>query len=369
MSQRTITAREMLRFQACEQMLGCSQLTPEMRYEQALTAQRMRNFWSTATLQPRQSIIGTPVNKDIITRSPAFSDPLILTDLINLYDAGFSIGSGIDRFQMEVFEYGGEERSFGVDYFGLSGKVPQRYILKHEKNRSTRANPGGAVPDPQGDLPGRHIDFMPRLLAPYQQLEFRWNASGGTLVTTRFFLQVGMRTVRCLAEDNPYSYFTGATDRAIRNYIDGSTPETFFLEVQLPRANFPAVGATVEIRTPQMERPLLILGATSNVEGCQAELYDETKLYTFTFADIPTARIAGIPLYKAPPLALWACNSDLRNYNLYNMWPVPHLLESGTRLIVRLTNGLTPDEAGVFQETMLTRSEQPGRIAFICRTV
>lgn len=476
---KNFTARDMLRFQTCEQLEGCSRLTPAMRYDQAVIAQKLRNFFFTSTLQPSGSL---DPNLRLLARTPAFSDAIVLTDIISMFDYPQSFTPLGSEFPipLEIFEYGGQERSYGLDYFGLTGRVAQRYIMKHEKNRSIAA--GFVAPNAVPDLQGRFVNHLPRLLTPFQQLEFDYTAfhptaatgtiqftgnpgdtetltvngvvftwllapavgtdiqiggsaaataantlavlqasidplltvarytsdfnpiiinvtfkipgtagnaftlsdtsavvvtpatlTGGTSAAARdnvnLFLQSGLRGVRALGADNPYSYFTASTDREIRDYISGTQPETFFLEATLPIASFPALGATVQIKTPQMERPLLVLGATSNVEGVQAELVDESKYYTFTFADKPISLVAGIPLYKAPPLSVWACNSDFRNPNTYNMWAVPHLLERGSQLIIRLTNGLTPDTTGTFTESIRTKSEQDARIVFLCRTV
>lgn len=356
----------MLRFQACEQLLGCSDLTPEMRYQQARIAQKLRNFWTTATLQPRAAAPNSPTGVRLLARTPALSNAMVLTDIMSMFEleARFSPFFVV----LEVLEYGGQEHSNGLDYFGLSGKIPQNYLLKHEKNSSIAVvGIGGPF---SGAPSGRHIACIPRLIAPYQQLEFDWtNTGAGGVGTDELFLQAGLRMVVPLKEDNSYSYFTTSTDQEIKSYIANNRPETFFMEAQLPFANFPAVGATVSIKTPQQERPLLILGASSNVEGVQAELVDESKYYTFTLADDPLSKTAAIPLYKAPPLALWACNGDMRNRNIYNMWPVPHLLDRGTQLVIRITNGLTPDSTGTFRETIDTRSTQAARITFLCRTV
>lgn len=366
MLERTLTQRDMLKSLACEQLLGYSQLSPEIRYAQARTAQRLRNFFFTATFQPRSASVVTATNARMLGRTPAYSNSMILADIISLME--LTQARSQQFLAMELFEFGGQERSQGLDYFGLTGLIPQRYLLKHEKNRSIGL--AIAALDPVNDLQGRYIAYVPRLLAPYQQLECEWrNGGGGGSATDELFIQTGFRAVQSLPPDNPYGYFTTETDKRIKNYIASARPQTFFLEATLPLANFPAVGLTAQMKTPQMERPLLVLGASSNIEGCQAELVDELKYYTFTDADEPIARIPGIPLYKAPPLALWACNSDLRNYNLYHMWAVPHLLEPGHQLIIRLTNGLTPTPLGVFQETMRTRSEQAARVTFICRTV
>lgn len=471
---RNLNARDMLRFQTCEALLGCNQLTQELRYEQVRMTRRLRNFFFTATHHP---VVNPLPNQRLLARTPTFSDPLIITEIISLFDF-----STVDpqTLPVEVFEYGGRERSLGLDYFGLSGRVPQRYILKHEKNRSIEA--GFVAPAGEPDLQGRYIGYIPRLLAPFQQLEFDWTAyhpgfatgfiavgvanpangetltvngvlftfvnvlvnptdiligatgpetianifaelsasanpaitaatyeandsqvlitfgvsgpvgnaftlattavnvtlngatlTGGSLAAAtdavNLHLQSGVRSVRVLPNDNPYAYAGASNDAAIRNYIEGSEPETFFLEAVLPFPNFPAVGGTIQIKTPQMERPLMVLGASTNLEGVQADLVDESKYYQFTVADQPLTKQPLVPLYKSPPLSLWAANADFRNYNLYHMWAVPHLLDRGCQFVIKITNGLTPDTAGTFTEIARTKSEQYGRITFLCRTV
>jgi len=368
---RNITSRDMLRLLTCEQLLGCSRLTPDMRYAQAVAAQQLRNFFFTATLQPYSVAFLFPGGTRLLARTPIFADPLLVTEIISLYDMEQSLSQQF--LSLEVLEYGGQERSVGLDHFGLSGYVPQRYLISHEKNRSVQAASGTGLAS--FDLQSRFVGYVPRLLAPGQQLEFDWTnivtaAHIEAPSTTRLFLQAGLRAVRALLPDNPYAKFSTIADRQICDYIKGSSPETFFLEARLEFADFPAAGATVTIKTPQMDRPLLVLGASSNLEGAQAELRDESEYYTFTFADVPITQVPGVALYNAPPLALWASNSDLRNISTYNMFPVPHLLERGAQLIIKLTNGLTPNNTvGGFAETMLTRGEQAARIVFLCRTV
>lgn len=368
---RNFTARDMLRFQTCEALLGCNQLNAAERYAQASMAQKLRNFWFTATAQTTADLAPAPpvIPVSVVARTPTFSDPLVITEILSMSD--IEVGSDATATgyfpTLQVKEYGGPERSTGLDYFGLSGPMLQRLMLKHEKNFSIAL--ATTLFGPYDDLHPFQIGHVPRLLAPYQQLEFRWFDTVGNDEETEVNNQAGIRAVRHLAIDNPYGYFTPSTDADIKNYIAGSVPETFFLEATLRFEDFPAQGATVQIKTPQQERPLLILGATCNVEGVQAELYDESKYYQFTVADTPLTRPVAAR-YKSVPLALWASHSDFRNTNIYNMWPVPHLLERGVALTIRLTNGTFPNSDGTtFSSTILTKQEQDARIVFICRTV
>jgi hypothetical protein len=386
---RNIQPRDFLKIETCEALQNCKILSNEERYEQARFAQQVRNAWFTATSSPIDVTgagAGVNTTNPIVGYNPTFSDPIIITDLLSMFDfkindpliATTHWNNNTPRLLLQIREYGGDY-SYGQDFFGLSSinTTGQEFITKYEKNRSARL--GAAVPLDQNmwDRLGKHIDFVPRLLKPYQRLQVQWllNNFMPTLlagVGVQISPQVGFRAVRVLKPDNPYSYFTTSVDRRIRNYIAGSKPETFFLDVQFPFANIPAAGLDAQaVKTEQNDRPLLILGAICNLQGVQADLYDESKYYQFTNVDTRINQPgASAPAYKRVPLALWCPDSEFRNPNMFNMFPVPHLLEPGAQLRINITNGLQPTTTGnTFQLTASTPSGQDVRITFLCRTV
>jgi len=188
------------------------------------------------------------------------------------------------------------------------------------------------------------------------------------------FPHVGFRGLRVLQESDPYATLDNLATRSITNYINGANPETFFLEVKTTLASLGAIGTgSVDLRTAQQDRPLLVLGAASNVDGCQIRMSSEKDYYQFTYQEKPAAmQFPDAATYHDPPLMLIAPNTDYRNTSLFNMWPVPHLLEAGDSFKIKLSNGCLPGDAsntGTLTQAANTRGEQDVRITFICRTV
>ena len=366
-----------MKIQSCERLLNCEVLTPEQRLEQARWAQKCRNVWFTATgpsltIETGGGVSGTNP-AFIMAENPTFSEAVIVTEMLNLMDWGNKTNSALNtpRWILRVSEIGAE----GVDALGLWGltfPAPEEFLVAHEKNRSQVIDPAvGALPDTQG----KSLGFVPYLLKPYQRLKVEWlqniNETASAMGTFFFTPQLGFRGVRVLGLDNPYSHMSKPSERQICDYIARSKPETFFLQIEIPFADLPGILNSKTFKTSEQDRPLLVLGATCNLEGCQADLFDDSEYYQFTKVDkqLTDRSNLGFVPYVAPPLNLWAPDSDFRNANVYNMWPVPHLLDRGATLRVVLTNGLLPNIAGTFQQQAATRSSQKARITFLCRTV
>ena len=376
-----LRAEEFLKLQALELMRSCPVLTEQERYEQVLIAQKLRNIFFTVTGFPIPVNAGATLTRNAYTTP--FSQPTVITDVISMFD--FKINdpglanwnNNMPRFLLQLLEFGGDG-SYGADFFGLSSlqTSPQEFIVGHEKNYSAALG-DIAVPDEQlFDTLGKHLEFAPRLLKPYQRLQARWLLNNNMPTTgpePQLTPQLGFRGVRTLETSNPYGYLTPRVNAEVKAYIKHNDPETFLLELQIPFAGLPTLGATsLPFRTEPNERPLLVLGAISNLEGCQADLYDESKYHLFTIIDKRTNEPGVfVPEYKSIPLALWCPSNDFRNPNMYHMWAVPHFLEPRAQLLVTLTNGLQPASTGggTWQIPAATRSSQAARIVFLCRTV
>lgn len=384
------TDRDMLRLMTTQQLRKAANLgegvslTPDERYTQARFAQQMRNFWFTATGAPLRNTNGGAALSTFATTN-TYAEALIITDILSHQDYKFDTTNPLDwpgqatnlsRFLLRIVRDSGA--AYGEDYFGLDGPVGQEFITKHEKNNAQgipTITLAGATR--LFDTQSKFLGLVPRLLAPYETLRATWvtnvNNDFADLGNNAFSPQLGFRAVKALLADNPYSYFSERLDKEIKRYIAETVPETFFLELTFPFANLQARGANLQlvVETDQQQRPLLVLGACSNLEGAQARLEDRSKSYRFTSLDQQTwATLANLnPLYKDVPLNLWAPNTDMRATNLYNMWPVPHLLEPGATLRVTLSNGLMPNLVQVAQQAAATRNAQDVRITFLCRTV
>lgn len=371
MIKKNLTSRDFLRIRSSELLNSAIALTNEERWQQAVSAKTTRNFWFTASSFPFTSGVGTAVK--IGAETPRFAEPVIVTDVLAMFDYKFHVDTASAmqaRNQLQLKRFGSDGASNGEDLFGLTGLVAADFITKHEKNRSQAIMLTG-VADPVDDTQPKWLPFVPRLLRPYDFLQAEWQYNNGTLSKEdAWMLQLGFRGVRVMQVDSPYRYILEGPATQIKNYIAAMRPETFFLEIDFPFASLPAPGVgPFVVKTPQMGRPLLILGATSNLEGVQCNLYEEGSYYRFTYLDQRPAPDEAPT--TAPPLSLWCPDSDFRNTNLYNMWPVPHLLEPGAQLRLELTNGLipTPTLPEVWQQVAKTRSSQNVKITFVCRTV
>lgn len=377
MFQRTTTERDFLKTRANQILTGQSRLTPEQRYNEARQARQFRNFWFTATTQYDTNTIDEASNSGTVqATTPRFSEPMIITEILNLVDFGLADPSTPPNLNpptlMQLTEYGGEARAFGQDYFGASELLPSRYLLHHEKNRMTTVNN-----DCGPDVQEKYLPFVPRLIHPFMYLRAVFNFNGlftpgGPNLTFAPILQLGFRAIKAVGRENPYSYLPKAADDQIRNYINTSDPETFYLTIETLKGSdlrvlLASVG-TIDLKTPQQDRPLLILGATTNIVGAQASLESDAEYYKFTYLDNQPSGPAFFH-YLRVPLNLWATIEPFRNVNSFNMWPLPHLLLPGGQLKVTLSD-LWPFSYGVGEEGIIsTPGDTPCRITFLCRTV
>lgn len=202
---------------------------------------------------------------------------------------------------------------------------------------------------------------------------------------TAFCPEVDFRALRVLAQDDKQGQLCDSLLKSVCAYIERYNAETFILDLAIPIASFPAAGLTGTFTTPLQERPLLIYGIGTNINGAQVTFRDNSLRWEFVVPPIPPrqAIVAGAPVagvYPAGnatgiPLNAVAANGDGTINEAYNMLPVPHLLEPNTALTFRLTNGLRPDgTTGAYQQAMNTTSNSGhstggGHIALLCRTV
>lgn len=381
---KQLNAHDFLRLHLCEGLQSggfvhegsWTALTAAQRVKQVIDAKRVRNFFFTSTILGQETIaVDDPIGQATLTETPRFGVPTIVTDMLSMVEFPLtnSDGNTTEYLSAKVEQYGGDSASgYGRDLFELYSTILTRLLMKHEKNRVAVAYPPS--PGPLPELCDKWISFVPRLIRPFES----WRATfieslfnGPTRRATTYMIpHIGLRGLRVLRDGDPYAQVTPNNQKLIDRYVgSGANPETFFIELRTTLASLGAAGAEVTLRTPKFERPLLILGAASNVDGCQAELYDENDYYTFTYQEAP--KITTAPQdYTYPPLQLIAPNTDYRNTNLFNMWPVPHVLETGDVLRLRLRNGCLPSAvANNYSQVASTRNDEDVRVTFVCRTV
>lgn len=205
-----------------------------------------------------------------------------------------------------------------------------------------------------------------------------------TVVRARYNAEADFRGIQVLQESDPYGQLCGNLHEAVCRYISGSEPETFILDLEVPTTSFPASGDTAVFNVEAQERPLLIYGIGTNINGAQISMRDPSCQWEFavvnpvTPTEVINAGVLGPGLYpnmQGVPINVMCGNGDLTYHEAYNMLPVPHLLAPNTSLAVRLLNGLRPDgTTGAYTQTMNTTSNfgnstGNGHIAFLCRTV
>jgi hypothetical protein len=378
---KTLTPRDFLKYRSSELLNSDVKLTREERWQQAVFARSVRNFWFTASSAPPS---GGTNSTEIIAQTPRFAEPLIVTDILSMYDfksANVATSAMQSRYLLQMVRFGGEDASSGKNLLGLNGFVGAEFLTRYEKNRS-QTTAAGAGATQVADAQSKYLPFVPRLLRPYDFIQAKWLpnppltsfVSGAGFESDAFTLQLGFRSVRVLNEDTPYKYIGTLAEKQIKDYIASSEPEMFLLEVNFPFASIPPLAAPVSlpfvVKTPQMGRPLLILGSVTNLEGCQGDLYAEDEYYRFSWLDGPLPPGLAVAFPTQVPLNLWAPNSDFRNTNSFFMWPVPHLLQPGAQLRMAISSGLIRFSGGFsLQITAKTRSSQQCRVTFLCRTV
>lgn len=384
---RNLTATDFLRIRTCDAFassLSNSVLTAAARMAQVEVAKACRNFWFTSTLQSKKlgsaAGVGTVdkagLTSSVISVTPRFSTPIIITDILSLYEPCFASQNSnaeptvFTNMGVDIQQYGGEGNAYGRDFFGVYD-VPllSWLVLSHERNR-TNLTLDAQIEVPE--LMDKRITFVPHLLRPYESLRVTYSLARNFIINFAIAMpHIGVRGVRALSLNNPYANLSALARQQVMSYINGSDPDTFLMEVRTPLASLGAINTGfVELRTPQQGRPLFILGAASNVDGCQVRVTDESGYYQFTFQEKPDPTFTAAQSYTDPPLALVAPNTDYRNTDLFNMWPVPHFLEPNTVLRIRLNNGCFPgiQSTGGLLQAASTRNDQDVRITFLCRT-
>jgi hypothetical protein len=368
-----ITAQQALRY-SIDKQLGGPGLTADARMRDALRARRCRSLFFNAIAPVVDS--ATAVADNIVqAQTEPFGQPVIITDILNFdepYVAGFY--PGVIWELMRVFTSG---VGYQEDFFSAGSFTCSLFTAGHYQSNVV-ANL---------DAPSIKQYFMPYLMRPGQIFQFNWELMDiASIPGTRTAVcpEADLRSIKVLDARDPLGQLCGTLLKSVCLYIERYNAETFILDLDIPTASFPAVGTTGVFTTPLQERPLLIYGIGTNINGAQVTFRDDALRWEFvitgrapTQAIVAGAPVAGVyPLINGMPLSgAIACNGDGTIHEAYNMLPVPHLLEPNTALTFRLTNGLRPDgTTGAYQQTMDTTSNSlhstgGGHIAFLCRTV
>lgn len=368
-----ITPRQALRY-AIDKQLGGPGLTPDRRMAEALRARRCRNVFFNAVAPVVDS--GTALPDTIVAaQTQPFGNPVIITDILNFdepYVTGFY--PGVIWQLLRIFTSG---VGYQEDFFGAGNLLCSLFAVGHNQSNVV-ANL---------DAPSIRQHFMPYLMRPGQIFQANWELLDvGSIPGARTAVcpELDFRGLRVLKADDPRGQLCDSLLKAVCSYIDRYNSETFILDLHIPIADFPAAGALRTYTTPLQERPLLIYGIGTNINGAQVTFRDDASRWEFVVPPVPPrqAVLAGVltpgvyPQIAGVPLGGFvANNADATVNEAYNMLPVPHLLEPNTALTFRLTNGLRPDgTTGANQQVMNTTSNSlhstgGGHIALLCRTV
>lgn len=367
-----LTAQQNFRH-AINKQLGAPGLTADMRMADAIKARRCRNLFFTA-MAPVISKAACPADVRVQAQTRPFGTPLIVTDILNFSEPlrhGFF--PGVIWELMRVFTSG---VGYQEDFFGAGNFLCSLFTLGHYQSNGVADT----------DAPSTKQHFIPYLLRTGQILQFNWELLDYAAipgVESAFNGEAHVRALRVLEADDKLGDLCGILRSQVCAYIERYDPETFILDLSIPTADLPAAGATRSYTTPLQERPLLVYGIGTNINGAQVTFRDDGLRWEFCIT--PTvpgqAIVAGAPAlgnYPAIagiPLTAVACNGDATIHEAYNMLPVPHLLAPNTALTFRLTNGLRPDgTTGAYQQSINTNSNSlhstgGGHIALLCRTV
>lgn len=373
-----LTPKESLRYLIDRQLGIQRNPSRERRLQEALIARRCRNVYFGAMAPV---VYGASV-PDLITegQTSPFADPIIVTDLLDYMlpnNIGFpSIYTDIHASVLRVFVTGTVAPE---DFFGAGNYFPAVWTLGHY--RSMLALFGSNF-----DVPTTKMHFAPFILKPGSVFKASWELLDFNPANQgQFHGELHCRGVRVLKNEDPYGQLCGKLRDQVCGYIDTFDPETAIVDLTIPTADFPAAGLSRQYYTPLQDRPLLILGIASNINGAQIQMRDDSTQTNFVVSPVVPrtaynggAVAAGVYPANIPGLALYvvAANCDLTQHEAYNMLPVPHLLAPNTQLTIKLTNGLRPrGNAATFEQSMETNTSYstsgsgPGHITFLCRTV
>lgn len=366
-----ITPQQNLRL-LIDKQLGGPGLTSDRRMADALKARRCRNMFFNC-IAPVVDVATAPADVIVASQTQQFGAPVIVTDMLN-FDEPYLTGffPGVIWQLLRVFTSG---VGYQEDFFGAGNLLCSLFTAGHYQSNGVADK----------DAPSMKQFFAPYLMRPGQIFQANWEfMDAASLNRTALNPELDFRALRVLDKQDPRGQLCDSLLKSVCAYIERYSSETFILDLSIPIANFPAAGDTQVYTTPLQERPLLIYGIGTNINGAQVTFRDDALRWEFVNPPIfPTNTVVAGTLapgvYPAGqqgiPLNVVACNGDATIHEAYNMLPVPHLLEPNTALTFRLTNGLRPDgTTGAYQQAMNTNSNSlhstgGGHIALLCRTV
>lgn len=352
--------------------LGGEGVPAKSRFEDAVKARKCRNLVFNA-MAPVITDAGGAIPADTIVQAKTqpFATPVIVTDILNFDEpvvSGFYFG--VVWQMVRLFTSGA---GIQQDFFGAGNFTNSLMTFGHYQSNATV----------DADAPSIKQHFMPYLLQPNEIFEINWEFMDVGTARSLVNPELGFRGVKILGQNDAYGDLCGKLKEQVCNYIKRYDTETSLLIKRLALADFPAAGATVTLNTEIQERPLLIYGVATNINGAQMQLYDSSVYWRFAVPPtVPLTAISGgvqvagsYPNIASTPINLLTGNADLTFHEAYYMFPVPHLLAPNVSLQIELTNGLRPDgTTGVFTQTMNTvnnegRSTGEGYVTFLCRSV
>jgi hypothetical protein len=367
----TLGAREAFRY-LIDRQLGAGDIPLAGRYEDAIRARRCRNIFFNA-MGPVVTSDGGAIPADTVVQAKTqpFAAPIIVTDILN-FDEPVRSGFywGVVWQLVRLFTSGA---GLQQDFFGAGNLTDSLMTLGHyQSNRTNNI-----------DAPSVKQHFMPYLLQPNEVIEVIWEFLDVGVARDQVNPEIDIRGIQVLGKEDAYGQLCGKLREQVCNYIKRYDTETFYLIKKLPLTDFPAASAQVTLNTPIQERPLLILGFATNINGAQIQIFDNSVFWRFCVSPtVPQTVVNGGAVVpgnygniQGLPINVPSCNGDLTYHEAYNMFPVPHLLAPNTALQVQLTNGLRSDGlTGTFTQTMNTtnnegRSTGEGYITFLCRSV
>ncbi len=366
-----IGSKEMFRHLVNRQ-LGVEGVSASARLEDALKARRCRNLVFSA-MAPVITDAGGAIPADTLVqaKTQAFASPVIVTDILNFDEpvvSGFYFG--VVWQMVRLFTSGA---GIQQDFFAAGNLTNSLMTFGHNQSLATIDT----------DAPSIKQHFMPYLLQPNEIFEVTWEFMDAGTARSQINPELDFRGVQVLGKENAYGQLCGKLKEQVCSYIARYDTETFFLTTKITAAQFPAAGATAIFNTEIQERPILILGIATNINGAQFQLFDSTVEWRFAIPPTKPQTVVNGGVSAAgnygnivsTPINALAGNSDLTFHEAYYMFPVPHLVAPITSLQIELTNGLRSDGlTGTFTQTMNTinnegRSTGDGYITFLCRSV
>lgn len=368
-----IGSKEVFRHLVNRQLLGGQGVPPASRFEDAVKARRCRNLVFNA-MGPVVTDTGGAIPADLLVQAKTqpFASPVIVTDILNFDEpvrSGFYFGVVWQLVRLFTSGAGLQQ-----DFFGAGNLTNSLMTLGHYQSNATLNT----------DAPSIKNHFIPYILQPNEIFEINWEFMDVNVARSQVNPELDFRGIQVLGANDVYGQLCGKLKEQVCNYIKRYDTETFYLTKRLAIADFPAAGATVTLNTDVQERPLLILGIATNINGAQFQLYDNSVFWRFAVPPtVPRTTVNGgvsvagtYPNIVSVPINVLSANSDLTFHEAYYMFPVPHLLAPNTALQIQLTNGLRPTglaPAG-FAQTMNTtnnegRSTGEGYVTFLCRSV